>query len=273
MRTSGVVKSLLWTLAASFAILPSLIAGQDSQPKEVEKVSDGIVPPRAIFMPNPPYTPEARQKGISGEVSLKVEVRPDGTTDNIRVVKSLDSSLDQSAVDTVAHWRFQPATKAGVPVSKEIVIVTPFSRPDVGGFPVANPGPGVYSGLPCAAKIDTRDIKDLQKKANKGDPKSQFMMGCACEFGVAMAAPDRHQAIDWYRRAAESLVPAQYFLGETYLSNYDYVNAYVWLSIASAGGYKDPHDNLKTVTQLLTEEQRSDAQQQVAAWKQQHRTN
>jgi len=40
-----------------------------------------------------------------------------------------------------------------------------------------------------------------------------------------MAAPDRHQAIDWYRKAAESLVPAQYFLGEAYLSNYDYVNA------------------------------------------------
>jgi TonB family protein len=221
-------------------------------------------------MPDPSYTREAMQKGITGQVSLTLEILPDGTTNHIRVVKSLDPGLDQSAVETVARWRFQPATKSGIPVSAETKVVMTFQLP---GMRNVLPGPGIYSDLPCAAKIDSRDIKGLLKKAHKGDPEAQFVIGCAYEYGVALQVPDRAQAIDWYRKAAESLVPAQYFLGETYLLNFDYVNAYTWLKLASLGGYDDPHDRLKTVTLLLSKKELSEAEEQVAAWKQQHGTN
>lgn len=257
-----------WTWILPVAVMACLAAGQESQTEPVHKVGEGITPPRIIFAPDPSYTLEAWQKGITGKVSLKLEVLPDGRTNNIRVVKPLDPSLDQSAVEAVAHWRFQPATKNGAPISIEISVVVGFLGPTS-----ASPRPGVYTGLPCAAKIDSRDIKTLLKKASKGDPKAQITIGCAYQYGLAEMPPDRAQAISWYRKAAEiGLVPAQHFLGEAYLLNFDYVRAYTWLTIANSGGYKDPNDKLKIVTTLLNADQISDAEAQVAEWKRQHGT-
>ena len=253
-----------WTLPV--AALACFAAAQEGPLAPPNKVGGGITPPRAIFTPDPIYAGEARKKGITGQVSLALEVLPDGTTSNIRVVKSLDPGFDQSAVEAVAHWRFQPATEAGMPVLAKINVNINVPFP-VGIF---LPGPSTYSGLPCAAKIDTRNIKDILKKAQKGDPKAQLMMGCVCEYGITSFAPNLAQAIDWYRKAAESTVPAQYFLGETYLLNFDYVQAYTWLRIADLAGYRDPKDKLKTVALLLSKEQLSEAEDQVAAWKRQH---
>jgi TonB family protein len=106
---------------------------------------------------------------VSGEVTLAVDVLPDGSTNNIRIVKSLYPALDQAAVETVALWKFKPATKAGVPVKAEIKVAVSFRL--FGTPPQFGP---VYTGFPCAAKIDSRDIKGLLKKAYKGDAKAQI---------------------------------------------------------------------------------------------------
>ena len=221
------------------------------------------------FITLPGYTPDARVKRIKGEVGVTFEVLPDGRTQNIRIVKSLDPGLDQAVVEAATHWRFQPGTKSGTPVAVESSVTVTFHPSDV-GIPVAHGGPGIYHGLPCAQKIDSREIKDVLKKANKGDANSQFILGCAREFGVDMLATDPAQAIEWYRKAAERLVPAQYFLGYTYLSIFDYLHAYTWLKIAELNGYKDPKDWLRTVTQLLSKDEMSAAEEQVAAWQREH---
>jgi len=230
----------------------------------------GVIRPSPIFTPDPSYPDGARQRRVSGEVTLAVDVLPDGSTDNIRVVNSLDPALDQSAVQTVTLWKFKPATRAGIPVKVEIRVNVSFR---LFSTPMMSQSGPVYTDLPCAAKIDSRDIKGLLKKAYKGDPKAQFIIGCACEYGVARRSPDRPQAIEWYRKAAETLVPAQYFLGETYLSIFDFVNGYTWLRIADLNGYKDPNDRLKTAALILSKDQLRDAEEQVAAWKRQHGMN
>jgi TonB family protein len=253
-----------WTVMLPFALVASLAAGQQSQAQP----AGGQTAPRVIFAPDPDYTAEAAQIGIEGKVYLKLEILPDGRTNNVRVAKSLDPGLDQSAVETVAHWRFQPATKNGTPVLTEINLVVEFWGPTP-----TSPRPGTYTGFPCVAKIDSRDINSLLKKASKGDPKAQLAVGCAYEYGVAGVAKDRTQAINWYGKAAETgSVPAQYFLGETYLRNFDFVQAYAWLRIADSGGYKDPSDKLRMVKTFLSADQLSEAEAQVAEWKQQHET-
>ena len=258
-----------WLLTLFLVSMVGFGAGQETQSGPIYKVGGEVTPPHRIFTPNPRYTTDARMKRIRGKVSLIFEVLPDGKTSNIRILESLDPGLDQAAVDAVTHWRFRPATKAGAPVPVEIKTVVDFHLPE-GGIQVPFPGQGVYAGLPCAAKINTRDIKDLLKKANQGNAQAQLIIGCACEYGVDRLAPDLLQAIEWYRRAAETLVPAQYFLGETYLSFFDYINAYTWLKIADLDGYKDPNDWLNIVTQLLSKEQLSIAEEKVAAWQKQH---
>jgi TonB family protein len=256
-----------------FAFAASLAAWQQSQ----DQPAGGKTAPQIIFAPHPDYTAAAAQRGIEGTVYLHLQVLPDGTANNVRITKSLDPGLDQSAVETVAHWRFRPATKGGTPVSAGLDLVVEFRAPTF-----ISPRPGTYTGLPCAAKIDSRDINDLLKKASKGDPKAQLAVGCAYEYGAAGLAKNRAQAINWYGKAAETgLVPAQHFLGEAYLLNLDYVLAYAWLRIADSGGYKIPGDRLirngelvsaDQVAVLLNADQLSEAEAQVAAWKQQHGT-
>ena len=45
-------------------------------------------------------------------------VLPDGTVDNVQVVRWLDTvhGLDTQAVEALKQWTFEPGTKDGVPV-------------------------------------------------------------------------------------------------------------------------------------------------------------
>ena len=78
------------------------------------------------YMPDPEYTDYARQAGINGMVVLLAVVGADGLVKDIRVQRSLEPSLDQSAMDTVRTWRFQPALKDGQPVAVQLNIETTF---------------------------------------------------------------------------------------------------------------------------------------------------
>jgi len=44
------------------------------------------------------YPPIAREQGIEGRVSLRFVIKPDGSVDNVEIVKGLDPSCDQEAV-------------------------------------------------------------------------------------------------------------------------------------------------------------------------------
>ena len=62
--------------------------------------------------PKPPYPEEAREKGIEGEVLLRVEVLVDGRVGLIEVKRSSGHEiLDQTALSTVKQWKFIPAKR------------------------------------------------------------------------------------------------------------------------------------------------------------------
>ncbi|MBI5495872.1 MAG: energy transducer TonB [Deltaproteobacteria bacterium] len=63
-----------------------------------------------------PYPPDARRDGIEGVVELRVELWEDGTVRSVKVVRSLNPSLDTAAVDAMRKFLFKPATVDGVAV-------------------------------------------------------------------------------------------------------------------------------------------------------------
>jgi len=87
---------------------------------------------KLIYRVEPDYTPDAREKQITGTVVLGVTVGHDGAVQNIQIKKSLFPSLDESAVAAVRKWRFEPAMKDGQPVSMYIQVEFYFS-PDGSG--------------------------------------------------------------------------------------------------------------------------------------------
>ena len=90
------------------------------------RVGNGVTAPRKISGDQPSYTDYARSHHISGNVLLWAIVGADGSVTNIGVQRGVEPSLDQSAVETVRTWRFEPATKEGQPVAVQLNIEVTF---------------------------------------------------------------------------------------------------------------------------------------------------
>lgn len=83
--------------------------------------------PVCTYCPNPPYDSKAKKKRVQGSVLLNLVVLPDGTVSEVKVVRSLDKGLDESAVETARKWRFRPVMgPAGKPVSVEFSVEVTF---------------------------------------------------------------------------------------------------------------------------------------------------
>jgi homoserine O-acetyltransferase/O-succinyltransferase len=92
----------------------------------VYRVGNGVTAPRKISGDQPSYTDYARSHHISGDVLLWAIVWADGSVKAIRVQRGVEPSLDQSAVETVRTWRFEPAMKDGQPVAVQLNIEVTF---------------------------------------------------------------------------------------------------------------------------------------------------
>jgi len=85
-----------------------------------------VTPPRAIFMPDPPFSEQARKKKIQGVIVLSLTVGVDGNAHNITVERGLGYGLDEKAVETVSQWKFKPALKDGEPIERRINVEVNF---------------------------------------------------------------------------------------------------------------------------------------------------
>jgi TonB family protein len=77
----------------------------------------GVTAPRALYTPEPKYSKSGRNQKIEGTVTLSMIIGTDGRPRDVKVVKSLEPSLDALAIEAVKKWKFAPATKDGRPVA------------------------------------------------------------------------------------------------------------------------------------------------------------
>ena len=72
------------------------------------------------------YTAEARSRNIQGKMVLSIVVDANGNVGDVKVMNSLEPSLDDNAVRTVRTWTFKPATRDGVPVAVRVTVEIAF---------------------------------------------------------------------------------------------------------------------------------------------------
>jgi len=78
--------------------------------------------------PKPPYPPVAFQMRIEGTVTVKALVLPDGSCGEVLLGRSSGNSLlDQSALSTIAQWKFVPAKSQGKEISQWVSIPITFA--------------------------------------------------------------------------------------------------------------------------------------------------
>jgi TonB family protein len=104
-------------LSASFAA---------QQPEKVYKINEsGVQAPKLLHKIEPNYPKGATAVGA---IVLAVEISAKGKAENIVVKRSLGVEFDQSAIDAIKQWSFQPATKDGQPVRVSATVEVNFRR-------------------------------------------------------------------------------------------------------------------------------------------------
>lgn len=73
--------------------------------------------------PAPPYPALSRRMGEEGKVILRVSVNPQGSADSVEIRTSSGSSrLDESALKTVANWKFIPAKRGDSAIQSWVLV-------------------------------------------------------------------------------------------------------------------------------------------------------
>jgi TonB family protein len=101
--------------------------GSYDSDEHVYKVGGRAVkPPRATYMPDPPFSEEARRAKFQGTLVLWLVVSSEGVVRNLRIARPLGLGLDEKAVEAVRQWRFNPGTKDGEPVATMVNVEVTF---------------------------------------------------------------------------------------------------------------------------------------------------
>jgi TonB family protein len=93
-----------------------------------ERGVDGEVKaPVVVARVEPKYSEAARKGRIGGVVMVEMIFTKDGKVEDVRLLRSVLSSLDLAVMDAVRQWKFQPATIDGQPVSVVFNLTLRFS--------------------------------------------------------------------------------------------------------------------------------------------------
>ena len=104
----------------------------------VYRARDGVSLPKLIYTVQPDYTDKARKKKISGICKVSLVVDIDGNVKDVRVIHSVAEdqptklkaaalTLDQTAVEAVKQYRFDPGLLQGQPDPVAITVEVNFS--------------------------------------------------------------------------------------------------------------------------------------------------
>lgn len=132
----------VWGLAAQVRVVvmdQGRVARQQGQgvvPEEVQAPAavarapgsgSGSARPLGGYQVKSHYPESARRRRIEGTALLKMRITAQGYVEDVHVERSAGHpDLDQSAMEAVRHWRFEPARRGGESVAVWVVIPVEF---------------------------------------------------------------------------------------------------------------------------------------------------
>lgn len=111
LRQAGATEELIEVIRANSPALPT--------PTPVPRptiVDLGDLTARAVTLPKPEYTAEARQAGITGVVKLQLLLDEEGSVISTKVVSGVSHGLTEQATAAAMQSKFTPASLNGKPV-------------------------------------------------------------------------------------------------------------------------------------------------------------
>jgi periplasmic protein TonB len=111
----------------AFLGITALALAQTDEPAKPKRyrISAGVAQSNKIHDVQPEYPPEARKRGISGDVLLQVTIDTKGNLINIKPMQG-DPILVEASIDAVKKWRYRPYKINDEPVEVETTVKVRF---------------------------------------------------------------------------------------------------------------------------------------------------
>ncbi len=93
---------------------------------EIAKTTKEKTQPKLFKHVVPAFPESLNEEGIDGDVQVQFVVKKDGTTGDIKVLKSTHELFSESVVAAVKQWLFVPSTRHGLAVESTVKMSIPF---------------------------------------------------------------------------------------------------------------------------------------------------
>jgi TonB family protein len=127
VRSEFAVPVFALAVATFAAAQPAPTLPPDTTAQSTYKIGGNVSAPIILHSVEAEFSDYARKNGICGATLIGLIVDANGLPQNIHVVRSLEPSLDEKAMDAIRQYRFKPAMKDGkIPVPVQITVEVDF---------------------------------------------------------------------------------------------------------------------------------------------------
>lgn len=107
-----------------------LIPGEVEDDAQIHlyRIGGKVSAPRALCQPEAKYSEYGSKKNITGKAAFSFIVDVHGIPRNIKLVRSLEPSMDENALEAVRGYRFKPAMTEGRPVAITVFVEVNFQH-------------------------------------------------------------------------------------------------------------------------------------------------
>ncbi len=185
-----------------------------------QAASKNATPAKLIKKVTPVYPTDAQQAGVQGTVVLETVIDEHGVPTQIRVISPAGYGLDESAVDAVSKWRYQPTTVDGKPVSVLTNITVNFSLTNSEFNQKLEKQRTTFNialrGVQ-EKKITKATLDSLNSLVSQNFGPALYLYGKLLQGGVAVSADPQRGFMLIQEAAGKQYGPAQYEVAIAYL--------------------------------------------------------
>lgn len=127
-RGGAAVLSLCLAGALAAGLSATIAAAQQAPEKAYRVGEDGVTAPKLTTRSEPRYPSVPEKQKIEGTVVLSLEINKDGAAENIKIVRTLAPMFDESAIDALKQWKFEPGKRNGEAVRVRATVEVNFRR-------------------------------------------------------------------------------------------------------------------------------------------------
>ena len=123
---NGAAMPVMSTVSVNFSLTDSAVGPGDKKESPLIRLNSDAMAANVIHRVEPIYPPEAKEKGVEGEVVFEVTINEQGEVSDVQVL-SANAMLVSAAYEAVRQWRYTPVLLNGDPIMAKATVTIRFT--------------------------------------------------------------------------------------------------------------------------------------------------